>query len=87
MVKVKHASKHQLQNNYKGTWLVWFEHKQLLILVRTGPLSITITTLTSYDIQRVVVLTWHWSDGGPNSMGLRLSVLENQPTNTKIKFI
>jgi len=31
------------------TWLVWFEHEQLLILVRTEPLSITITTITSCD--------------------------------------
>ena len=62
-------TKHQQQNNYKGTWLVWFEHEQLLILVRTEPLSITITTITSYDIQWV--LTGNWSDGGPNSVGLR----------------
>ena len=42
-------TKHQLQNNYKETWLVWFKHEQLLILVRTEPLNITITTITSCD--------------------------------------
>jgi len=57
----------QLQRNLVGQW---FEHEQLLILVRTEPLSITITTITSYDIQRV--LNGNWSDGGPNSEGLRL---------------